>query len=208
MTDPRAKYAAEAARYDTRWAAYNRATLEMLRPHLTARPPGRLLDLGCGTANLALMLAGWGVRPELYLGVDPVPEMLRVAADKLRDVPPSFPARLAAGEAGTLPVREAAFDTVVSASNLHYWPDPARGLDRVRAALRPGGRFLVVDWSRDTLRMKLRDRWLRLLGDRYHRVYTADECAGHLRAAGLRVRALGRRGIPGGWEMLVAEAER
>jgi len=200
-------YSDGAPAYDTRWAAYNRATVAQLRRPLTERAPGRLLDLGCGTANLAAALGGWGSHPELYLGVDLAPEMLAVARGKLRASPPGFPWALAAGDASALPVASGTLETVVSASSLHYWPDPAATLALVRAALRPGGRLVILDWARDTLPMRVLDRWLRWRGERYRRVYTLAEGVSLLEAAGFRVRRAGRHRGPAWWELLVVEAE-
>lgn len=203
----REEYARLAATYDTRWARYNRESLELLRPLLAERPPGRLLDVGCGTGNLAFALRAWGVRPERYLGVDLTPEMLRVAAEKLRAGPPPWPARLLAADASALPLRAGSFDTVVSASSLHYWPEPRRALAEVRSLLRPGGRLLLLDWARDTLPMKLLDRWLRLTGSGHHHVHTAAECARLLEGTGFAIRRAARRRLRGWWELLLVEAE-
>ena len=74
------EYAAEATRYDRRWAKYVRGSMELLRPWLADAPLGALLDVGCGTGALAGALRGWGVRAERYAGVDPSEEMLRIAA--------------------------------------------------------------------------------------------------------------------------------
>lgn len=179
----------------------------MLRPLLTGRSLGVLVDLGCGTGNLAGVLGEWGARPDLYLGIDPDLSMLRVARAKLLASPPGFRWGLAAGDASALPVGPARVDTVVSASSLHYWPDPAGSLAAVRASLRPGGRLLLLDWARDSLAMRVLDRWLRFRGERYRRVYTLDECLALVRGAGLVVRGAARRRGPALWELLVVEAE-
>src|SRR4051812_40186692 len=47
------------------------------------RPPGALIDLGCGTGRLALLLAQQGYRP---VGVDLSPEMLRVQGAKAAEL--------------------------------------------------------------------------------------------------------------------------
>lgn len=201
----REEYARLAPGYDTRWARYNRESLELLRPLLAEDAPGRLLDVGCGTANLAYALRAWGVRPARYLGVDLTPGMLRVAAEKLRADPPPWTAHLAAADASALPLRAESFDTVVSASSLHDWPEPRRALAGVRTLLRPGGRLLLLDWARDALSMKLLDRWLRLTGSGHHHVYTAAECTGLLEGAGFAVRRAARRRIGGWWEVQVVE---
>ena len=99
-----------------------------------ALPDGELLDLGCGTGELARHLAASGYR---VTGCDIAPAMLRQAAvaDVRRAVrwvrlEPCWQA---------LPLAEASLDAVVSASVLEYVPDPGAVLAECARVLRPGG---------------------------------------------------------------------
>jgi ubiquinone/menaquinone biosynthesis C-methylase UbiE len=51
--------------------------------------------------------------------------------------------------AQSLPFRDAAFDVVLSSVMLHHLPDDARALciSEIRRVLRPGGRFLAIDFG-------------------------------------------------------------
>jgi ubiquinone/menaquinone biosynthesis C-methylase UbiE len=200
----RREYAALAERYDRRWAEYNRRSLELLRPHLADREVGMLLDLGCGTANLLPRLGEWGARVERYAGADLSPEMLLAAAPRVRAAP--FPAALVAADAAALPLRDASVDTVVSASTLHDWPDPAAALAEARRVLRPGGRLLLLDWCRERVTMHALNLALRVARNPFHRMYSRDEAAALLAAAGFRVVAGDRRAITWMWELMVLEA--
>lgn len=105
--------------------------LEVLRH---APPGARVLDLGCGTGELAHYLAGAGLRAA---GCDISRPMLRRAA--------------AAGQGhGTrwvqlgpgwlrLPFADAAFDAIIVSSVLEYTADPAAVLGECARVLRPGG---------------------------------------------------------------------
>lgn len=194
----RREYAGEAARYDRRWAAYLRGSMELLRPWLAEAPAGALLDVGCGTAVLLDFLRAWRVAPERYVGVDPSLAMLRRAAGRTGG--------LAAGAAEALPFRDGAFDTVVSASAFHYWPEPRAGLAEARRVLAPGGRLLLVDWARDFLTMRAMNAALRVTGRAFVRMYAEGEVRVMMADAGLRVAGARRAKIGPVWGLWVIEA--
>src|SRR5262249_29299627 len=131
-------------------------------------PPGRLLDLGCGTGRLLLAAAAAGHRP---LGVDLSAEMLAVARDKARAAGAAVDLLQATTTAlGCLPA--ASFD---HAACLFSTLGMVAGSDMRRRAvaetfrvLRPGGRFVlhVHNWwfntfDREGRRWLLRDLWRR-----------------------------------------------
>jgi ubiquinone/menaquinone biosynthesis C-methylase UbiE len=198
-----AEYDRLAARYDRRWSRYVDRSLAMLRPHLEGRSPGRVLDLGCGTAPIAPRLNAWGAHPASYVGADLSVQMLHAARRRLNDSPRSS---VTAAAAEALPFRDGAFDTIVSASSLHYWADPAAGLAEARRVLAPGGRLLLVDWARDRWTMRVMDRVLRIRGAVYLRMYARDEIAALLRDAGFVVHRTAARKITLVWGLVLFEA--
>lgn len=209
MTRPvRAEYDDLAARYDRRWARYTRESLDLLRPLLAGRDAGRVLDLGCGTGALVTALGAWGVRVARYTGADLSPGMLRMAAGKAAGA--GFPAGFVAASADALPFRDGAFDTVLTASSLHFWERPEAALAEARRVLRPGGRLLLVDWARDPFAMRALDLWLRArsAGRSHHRVYTAAETRALLEGAGFVVAGVDLHRIGWPWTLLRAEAEK
>jgi len=200
----RGEYARLAERYDRRWAAYNRHSLDLLRPYLAEREAGNLLDLGCGTGNLLPRLREWDARVNRYLGADLSPEMLLAASSRVR--PSDIPAALLAADSAALPVRDGSIDTVVCASSLHDWGDPAGALAEARRVLRRGGRLLLVDWARDRLPMRVLNAWLRVTRNPYRRMYSLAETTALLAAAGFRVGQAEVRGAGWPWSLLVVEA--
>ncbi len=103
-----------------------------------ARAGDRVLDLGCGTGELARALAAAGLR---VAGCDISPKMLLRAA---RD--PGGCAGWVRLEPGwrSLPFASAAFDVVVAASVLEYVAEPAAVLRECARVLRPGGVVLYT----------------------------------------------------------------
>lgn len=115
------------------------------------QPGERVLDLGCGTGTLLETLMT--LRPDAsYVGVDPDPQVLAIASGKLGRRHPAV--QLLTGYGDHLPVADSAFDLVVSTLTFHHLTDSAKRstLTEVRRVLRPGGRFLLVDFGRPTSR--------------------------------------------------------
>jgi ubiquinone/menaquinone biosynthesis C-methylase UbiE len=104
-----------------------------------AGPGARVLDLGCGTGDLARHLAGAGLR---LAGCDISAAMLRGAATPgsraRRDPGGPHWVRLSPGWR-RLPFATAAFDAVVVSSVLEYTADPVAVLTECARVLRPGG---------------------------------------------------------------------
>ena len=103
--------------------------VELLGP----RPGEVVLDLGCGTGELAASIAAAGAR---VWALDSDPAMVAAARGRLGD----DRVLLADGHAFALPEP---VDAVFSNAALHWMPRPAEVIGRVRAALRPGGRFVA-----------------------------------------------------------------
>jgi ubiquinone/menaquinone biosynthesis C-methylase UbiE len=194
----RAEYDRAAADYDRRWARYNAATLDLLRPWIGGRALGRVVDVGCGTGNLLPLLAH-AAAMDGYVGIDLSPKMLRVARGK-----PSGAARptFVSADAARLPLRDASFDTAISASVLHYWDDADAALREIRRVLRPGGRLLLLDWLRDPLPMRALNTWMRITRVEYRRMYSRAEMRAALTRAGFRVEAEARGSAGGPWRVI------
>lgn len=101
----------------------------------------RVLDLGCGTGNVALAAAQAGAR---VIGVDPALRLLAVARERLAAA--SLPGELVAGDASHVPVGDAEVDVVLSNFALIFDADANAAVAECRRVLRPGGRLAFTTW--------------------------------------------------------------
>lgn len=108
-------------------------TRAALRAALGGLPAGRLLDMGCGTGQLARELPGWDCT-----GVDLSPSMIAEA----RRRNPS--ARFECSDVMAFTAQPASFDAVVCAHAFPYLPDPSAAMARLSDWVRPGGRLLLA----------------------------------------------------------------
>src|SRR3990172_7914510 len=114
--------------------------------YLDLSPPARVLDLCTGTADLLLEALQRDPRTR-GLGVDFSHPMLRLGAQKLRRARLEARGALVGGDAERLPVREGLFDGALVAFGIRNIGDPPVALREIRRALRPGGRFVVLEFS-------------------------------------------------------------
>jgi ubiquinone/menaquinone biosynthesis C-methylase UbiE len=104
---------------------------------LAARPAVRVLDVGCGTGQLAARIKR--ERPATdVVGCDFSAGMLSRAAGRCHQV------RWIRGDAGRLPFHDGTFDVVTSTEAFHWFPDQEAVLREVYRVLTPGGRFLLA----------------------------------------------------------------
>ncbi len=108
-------------------------------------PPGRVLDVGCGTGLLLRELARRLPGGASLTGVDAAPEMIEQARAGAADEPaPQRPAYLD-GVAEQLPFPDESFDLVISTTSFDHWADQGTGLAECRRVLAPGGHLVLTD---------------------------------------------------------------
>jgi demethylmenaquinone methyltransferase/2-methoxy-6-polyprenyl-1,4-benzoquinol methylase len=122
---------------------WKRQALHWLRPI----PGQRLVDLCCGTGDLALLLAA-RVRPGgEVLGLDAAAAPLEVARRRGARQP-WLPLRWRQGDALATGLAAGWADGASMAYGLRNLADPGAGLRELRRLLRPGGRAVVLDFNR------------------------------------------------------------
>jgi SAM-dependent methyltransferase len=159
----------------TREGTFKRELLRELGP----RAGERILDLGCGTGTLALMIKH--SQPEAAMeGVDADPTVL--ARARRKSAKQGLPIRFHCALAQELPFEANVFDAVVTSLFLHHLARDQKmaAFAEVSRVLRPGGRLHIADWGRPSGRlMALASKPIRLL-DGF--APTADNLAGRLPA--------------------------
>jgi demethylmenaquinone methyltransferase/2-methoxy-6-polyprenyl-1,4-benzoquinol methylase len=103
----------------------------------------RILDLGCGTADLSLCFSRLGP----VVGCDFCQPMLEIGVKKLARIAHGQPIWLLGADALELPFADASFDVVVSAFVLRNLTDIDRGFREMLRVLRPGGVMGVLEFG-------------------------------------------------------------
>ena len=155
-------------------------------------PGESVLEVGCGTGEMAMRARARSGPRGAVAGIDPSLEMIAVARRKAARAKLDIDYRVASVEA--LPFADATFDVVLSSLMMHHLPEDLkpRALAEIRRVLKPGGRLLVVDLTEPTSRLgRLAPVWLahrRLPGD-------VRDLPGLLEAAGFSAVVAGPTGF-------------
>jgi SAM-dependent methyltransferase len=105
-------------------------------------PGTRVLDVACGTGNLALPAARAGA---VVTGVDIATNLLEQA--RARAAAEGLPAKFVEGDAEKLPYPDASFDAVISMFGVMFAPRPELAAAELLRVCRPGGRIALANWT-------------------------------------------------------------
>jgi ubiquinone/menaquinone biosynthesis C-methylase UbiE len=121
-------------------------TLRRLLAQASIEPDHRVLDVGCGTGTLAILIKREHPGVDV-IGLDPDPKALARARRKASRAGVSL--RFDEGFGDALPFAHASFDRVFSSMMFHHLPGHAKRemLAEVRRVLRRGGRLELVDFA-------------------------------------------------------------
>jgi SAM-dependent methyltransferase len=187
-----------------RWLGTYRRLMKAVRPFLESSPAPRLLDVGCGSADIPDRIRRSFPRPLLAVGVD-------IKLLHLRQAPPAV--RRVVADVKALPFPSGAFDVVLASHFLHHF-DGAETAAVLRRLYDLARRALVVDdirrarvpyvFARSLFPFLLRSRVSVADGAlSIRRAFTVRELASAFAEAGIPVRI--RRAFP---YRLVAVAEK
>jgi SAM-dependent methyltransferase len=196
------EYRRLAPDYDQRWSSYIAASLEQTLRRLELRPGERILDVGCGTGVLLSLLSESA--PTVHLsGVDPVPEMLEVARQRLAKA-----VVLKSGFAEGLPFSNQIFDVVISTNAFHYFRKPVAALEEMARVLSKGGRVVITDCCGDYVTCRVCDLLLRIFSPAHFRIYGEKQYRSLFQQAGFTKVQIDCYKIDWFWGLMTAVVER
>lgn len=105
-------------------------------------PSRRVLDLACGTGDVALSLADG----QDVAGLDLTPAMLTIARGRAASAGARIP--WIAGDMTSLPIADATFDVVTTSYGLRNVPALDQALAEIARVLRPGGLLVSLDFNK------------------------------------------------------------
>lgn len=101
----------------------------------------RVVDVGCGTGNAALLAAERGAQ---VTGVDPAQRLLDVAVALAAER--GLEASFVVGEAASMPIPDSSADVVLSVFGVIFAPDPKAAAAEIARVLAPRGRIVITAW--------------------------------------------------------------
>jgi ubiquinone/menaquinone biosynthesis C-methylase UbiE len=105
-------------------------------------PGTRVLDVACGTGQLAIPAARAGARAS---GIDIAPNLIEQARD--RAAAEGLEVEFAVGDAEALPYEDGSFDLVLSLIGAMFAPRPDVVAAELTRVCRPGGRIVMGNWT-------------------------------------------------------------
>jgi ubiquinone/menaquinone biosynthesis C-methylase UbiE len=130
-----------AGDYDV-FARFMEKDAEVFYQRLNVAPGSRLLDVGCGAGQLALIAARAGAQ---VTGCDIAVNWLEKA--RTRAAAEGLDVRFEEGDAESLPYADGQFDVVTSLIGAMFAPRPERVAAELKRVCRPGGTIAMANWT-------------------------------------------------------------
>jgi SAM-dependent methyltransferase len=109
---------------------------------LSLKPGMRVLDVACGTGNLAIPAARLGA---VVTGVDIAPNLIEQARENARRE--GLTIQFDEGDAENLPYEDGSFDAVITMFGAMFTPRPELTAAELKRVVRPGGIIAMANWT-------------------------------------------------------------
>jgi ubiquinone/menaquinone biosynthesis C-methylase UbiE len=109
---------------------------------LNLQPGTRVLDVACGSGNLALPAARAGA---IVTGVDIAPNLIKQARENAERE--GLKIQFDEGDAEALPYEDASFDVVVTMFGAMFAPRPELVVSELKRVCKPGGFIAMANWT-------------------------------------------------------------
>ena len=166
----RTQYEQLASIYDLRWQKYITNTLTFLYNWEQIDSQSTVLDIACGTGEFERLLLDKNPTQKI-IGVDISERMLNIAREKCQDY---SQVEFYLASAHSLPFASHSFDEVVCANAFHYF-EPLVALSEIKRVLKPNGKLVILDWSKDFLICRICDWILQIFDPAHQQCYTQAE---------------------------------
>jgi len=114
--------------------------------------PKQILDVATGTCDMAIISYKL-LRPEKITGIDISEEMLRLGRKKIEKEGLTSVIELQAGDSETINFADNSFDAVTVAFGVRNFEDLESGLKEMHRVLKPGGKLIVLEFSRPRIKI-------------------------------------------------------
>ena len=118
--------------------------------YLADAQPKKILDVATGTADVAIMMAKI-LKPTQVIGIDIANQMLEFGREKILGAGLEQVIQLELGDSERLRFEDASFDAVTVAFGVRNFENLEKGLAEMFRVLRPGGRLVVLEFSKPRL---------------------------------------------------------
>ncbi|MEJ3656428.1 class I SAM-dependent methyltransferase [Actinomycetes bacterium KLBMP 9759] len=132
------RWSAVADVWDELWGRFAEPAWGAVAKPAGVGPGSRVLDVGCGSGTFLAFAADLGAE---VAGVDPAPDMVRLARARLPG------ADIRAGSAEELPWPDGTFDLVAAFNALQFAEDTIDALTEFGRVARPAGLVAVANWA-------------------------------------------------------------
>ena len=111
--------------------------------------PKLILDVATGTGDFAIQALT--LHPEKIIGIDISEGMLEVGRKKMISRKCDQKIEMKSGDSENLPFDDNTFDAVIVAFGVRNFEDLKRGLSEMLRVLKPGGRVVILEFSKPTV---------------------------------------------------------